>query len=185
MLQLHDLTGMEIIKNLSANRAIKDLFQCVTIGIHLTAVKLPETVTTIGFGAFTWCAKLKMVEIPTSVTHIDWSAFSESGLTDVYYTGTKAQWNAIIIEEDNEPLLDANIHYQSAMPDTQPGDMNNDGTLDTNDAVYLLLNIMFGAEDYPVSAGANLNLNGDGSVDTNDAVYLLLHVMFGAEDYPI
>ena len=66
-----------------------------------------------------------------------------------------------------------------------PGDMNGNETLDTNDAVYLLLRIMFGAEDYPIAGDLNLDLNGDETVDTNDAVYLLLHVMFGAEDYPL
>ena len=34
---------------------------------------------------------------------------------------------------------------------TIPGDMNGDGELTTNDAVYLLLHIMFGAEDYPLA----------------------------------
>lgn len=48
----------------------------------------------------------------------------------------------------------------------------------------LLLHVMFGEEDYPISA-ANKDVNGSGAVDTDDAVYLLLHVMFGAEDYSI
>ena len=66
-----------------------------------------------------------------------------------------------------------------------PGDMNGDGKVNTDDAVYLLLHVMFGAEDYPVPAGANLNFDGQGKVNTDDAVYLLLNVMFGAEDYPL
>ena len=67
---------------------------------------------------------------------------------------------------------------------TSSGDMNGDGKLDTNDAVYLLLNVMFGDGDYPIT-NPDQDMNNDGKVDTNDAVYLLLHVMFGAEDYPI
>ena len=66
-----------------------------------------------------------------------------------------------------------------------PGEMNGDGRLDTDDAVYLLLNVMFGSGDYAVPATAKRDTNGDGKVDTDDAVYLLLHVMFGAEDYPL
>ena len=31
-------------------------------------------------------------------------------LTDVYYNGTLEQWNAITIEDCNEPLLNATIH---------------------------------------------------------------------------
>ena len=64
------------------------------------------------------------------------------------------------------------------------GDMDGDGDKDTDDAVYLLLHVMFGAEDYPI-ANPDKDLNNDSKVDTDDAVYLLLHVMFGAEDYPI
>ena len=63
------------------------------------------------------------------------------------------------------------------------GDVNGDEALNTGDAVYLLLNIMFGAGDYPITASRDMN--GDGTVNTNDAVYLLLHVMFGAGDYPL
>ena len=66
-----------------------------------------------------------------------------------------------------------------------PGDVDCDGDTDTDDAVYLLLHVMFGSEDYPTAAGMDLNFNGDGDVDTDDAVYLLLHVMFGPEDYPL
>ena len=66
-----------------------------------------------------------------------------------------------------------------------PGDMDGDSDKDTDDAVYLLLSVMFGEEDYPIAATQNRDVNKDGKLDTDDAVYLLLHVMFGAEDYPI
>ena len=66
-----------------------------------------------------------------------------------------------------------------------PGDVDGSETLTTDDAVYLLLSVMFGTEDYPVPDGMMLDYNGDSKVDTDDAVYLLLHVMFGEEDYPL
>ena len=65
------------------------------------------------------------------------------------------------------------------------GDVDNNGNLTTDDAVYLLLHVMFGEEDYPVDDDISLDFNGSGKVSTDDAVYLLLHVMFGAEDYPL
>ena len=65
------------------------------------------------------------------------------------------------------------------------GDMDLNGSLDTDDAVYLLLHVMFGSGDYPIHAGANTDLDSNGAMDTDDAVYLLLHVMFGETDYPI
>ena len=66
-----------------------------------------------------------------------------------------------------------------------PGDMDLDGQLTTDDAVYLLLHTMFGTENYPVPDGMNRDFDGSGKVNTDDAVYLLLHVMFGAKDYPL
>ena len=67
----------------------------------------------------------------------------------------------------------------------QPGNVDGDDTLTTRDAVYLLLHVMFGGEDYPIDTVIVLDMNGDGKLSSSDAVYLLLHVMFGAEDYPI
>jgi len=46
------------------------------------------------------------------VTSIDEEAFSEcESLTVVWYAGTKAQWENITINNGNEPLSSATIHY--------------------------------------------------------------------------
>ena len=59
---------------------------------NLTSITIPKSVTTIGEGAFSGCNSLK----------------------DVYYEGTKTQWNAIAINEDNySSLNNAQIHYNS------------------------------------------------------------------------
>lgn len=64
-----------------------------------------------------------------------------------------------------------------------PGDADGEGTVNTDDAIYLLYNVMFGDEDYPVNQ--NCDFDGNGSVNTDDAIYLLYYVMFGEEDYPL
>ena len=52
--------------------------------------------------------------IPDRVTSIDQLVFYGcSNLTDVYYGGSEAQWNQIAIAEDNDPLLNATIHFNS------------------------------------------------------------------------
>ena len=65
------------------------------------------------------------------------------------------------------------------------GDMNADGYVTTEDAVYLLLSVMFGNGDYPLPAGIYPDFDGSGQLTTDDAVYLLLHAMFGPQDYPL
>ena len=52
-------------------------------GYNLTGVIIPDTVTTIGWGAFESCSELISVTIPGSVTSIGYVAFGGSGLTSV------------------------------------------------------------------------------------------------------
>ena len=78
----------------------------------LTSITIPNSVTSIGDHAFGGCASLTSITIPDSVTSIYFGAFYGCiDLTDVYYTGSEEQWNKISIHKDNEPLLNATIHY--------------------------------------------------------------------------
>ena len=69
--------------------------------------------------------------------------------------------------------------------DAIPGDMDLNAKVTTDDAVYLLLRVMFGDEDYPMHKSLNPDVDGNNQMNTDDAVYLLLHAMFGAGDYPL
>ena len=87
----------------------------------LTSVTIPDGVTSLGGQAFFFCRSLTSITIPSSVTRIENNAFgSSSALTDVYYSGTEAQWNAITIGINNEPLKNAQIHYNSSGPEPAP-----------------------------------------------------------------
>lgn len=78
----------------------------------LTEITIPDGVISIGDFAFSNCHNLTTVTMPNSVTSIDSFAFIQCfSLTDVYYIGTEVQWKAIDIENDNDSLLNATIHF--------------------------------------------------------------------------
>ena len=87
----------------------------------LTSVTIPDGVTSIGNYVFVGCESLTSVTLSNSVTRIGASSFySCNNLTDVYYSGTETEWNAISIGARNEPLTTANIHFNSSGEEGEP-----------------------------------------------------------------
>ncbi len=93
-------------------------------------VLIEDGVTAIGTQAFMGLDEMTAIQIPTSVTYIESSAFRDcSSLADVYYTGAKSQWNAITIKAmprvytsssssyvPTNYLSLASKHYNSSLP---------------------------------------------------------------------
>ena len=78
----------------------------------LTAITIPDSVTSIGNRVFYNCSNLTSIIIPNSVTSIGEFAFYDCySFTDVYFTGTEQEWAAISVGANNDPLLNATIHY--------------------------------------------------------------------------
>lgn len=104
----------------------KGAFMCCD---SLETAKIYNGVETIGRSAFFGCSTLKNVQIPKSVTAIGASCFSGSGVENVYYGGSKEDWNKIQYADGytnwsetgtmetakNSGLT--NIHYNSTLPD--------------------------------------------------------------------
>jgi len=79
----------------------------------LASVAILSSVTSIGSYAFKDCTSLASVTIPSSVTSIGASAFYGcNNLTDIYYSGTKSQWDAINKGSYSIPSTCV-IHYES------------------------------------------------------------------------
>ncbi|MCI9121105.1 MAG: leucine-rich repeat protein [Oscillibacter sp.] len=89
---------------------------------NLTGVTFSSGNTSIGDRAFWGLKALTRVTIPTSMTNIGYAAFWETGVKDVYYAGTEAQWKAIQTGDYNEALTKANIHYNHLMADVKTTD---------------------------------------------------------------
>lgn len=72
---------------------------------------VPDTVTKINPNAFN-NSTLTTVELPASLTEVEDGAFSDcSQLTSVIYHSTKSDWAKIAIQDNNEPLLNAQMTY--------------------------------------------------------------------------
>jgi hypothetical protein len=80
----------------------------------LTSIEIPEGVTIIGNHAFQGSKSLRTIRIPESMTSIDQSAFVGcGGLTDLYYAGTKAQWEALVGDKNLDMPEGVAIHFES------------------------------------------------------------------------
>ena len=105
--------GCRFATSVSIPGSVKELNFNAFWGCHaLTSVVLPSGVTTIGTQAFNSCTSLKTITLPDTLSTIGARAFTWcNALTDVYYAGTKAQWNRISISDDNNgPFTAAQEH---------------------------------------------------------------------------
>lgn len=80
---------------------------------NLTELVIPQGVTEIRSFTFAGCINLKSVTLPGGITAIGDSAFSDcTALTDIYFAGTQAQWDAINIGYwENDALENATVHF--------------------------------------------------------------------------
>ena len=121
-------------RSVSGNLYSKDGTKLIryAVGKKDVLFNIPDSVTDIGIDAFCGCDSLTSIMIPVSVISIDGRAFEEcANLRDVYYGGSKKDWNSVVIAWGNEPLTSAKFHYNSvSIPDSgQCGD-NLTWTLD-------------------------------------------------------
>ncbi|MGN0583357.1 MAG: leucine-rich repeat protein [Oscillospiraceae bacterium] len=93
--------------------SLKKIEECTFFRCHgLTSVTIPEGVTDIEMWAFGSCENITTVIIPESVKNIGVLAFYRNiKLTDVYYAGSEEKWNEITIDDGNENLTGAVIHF--------------------------------------------------------------------------
>ena len=119
--------------------------QALSHCISLKNIQLPSTITQITYGMLSSCTSLTQVELPKNVQSIDRHAFANCtalesivinaqvkeigkgafencpALKNVYFTGTQQQWKKIVIQENNEALKNAKVHFGYKII-TQPRD---------------------------------------------------------------
>lgn len=84
---------------------------------NLSSVSLENGLTSIEEWAFQGCRNLLSIEIPSSVKDIEDKAFDDcDSLSDVYFSGTHTEWDAISIGFYNDSLSSADIHINTDEP---------------------------------------------------------------------
>ena len=161
----------------------------------MTSVTITDSVTSIGYSAFESCTGLTSIIIPDSVAKIGSNAFSKcSGLTsisifnpncEIYNSGGTIASDAVIkgysgstaqayAEKYNRKF---ELISEAPTPELAMGDINGDNTVDSSDAVVVLVDyslISRGKESTLTDAQkAVADIDKDGKIDSSDASLIL------------
>ncbi len=79
--------------------------------MKLTSLQIPAGVKEIQNNLFASCYELAELSLPAGISSIGFGAFYQSGIQNVYFGGSEAEWKAMEVNDGNEPLADASIHY--------------------------------------------------------------------------
>lgn len=110
----------------------------------LESVILPDGLKRIGKHAFCGCPVLNSITLPGELEVIDWYAFGDSGITDVYYEGTKTKWSGHVEKKDHwdcnadNSKAEFTMHYYSEL------------TLDPNGADQTSEKVMVWSNETPI-----------------------------------
>lgn len=107
----------------NCNAIIETATNALVLGCKNTSI--PQCTTKLEQYAFSGACNLADIIIPSSVSAIGYKSFYKcTGLKNVFYNGSKSDWNSIDIEDVNSCLTNSYIHYNST------GDHNYDsGTI--------------------------------------------------------
>ena len=144
----------------------------------LTHVTIPKSVTEIRGYAFERCENLSTVNLQKGIQTIGCGAFTECvGLKDLIFCGTKADWQAVTIDEDGREELESVLKYHELVKKEKvPATCGKDGseeywTCSICDQVYLSADMTQNPQELtaPIAIPATGNHSWDNGVVTEKA----------------
>ena len=105
--------GCTNLENIILSDQITQIGRYVFSGCDsILSIIIPDNVTCVKKAAFSFCDGLTSLTFDNNIECIEYGAFKWcNNLTDIYYNGTEEEWNQISIDEENESLLNATIHF--------------------------------------------------------------------------
>lgn len=140
-------------------------------------------------GAETLTATLTPSDATSTVTWVssdtDVATVDTNGKVTAVAEGS-ATITAFVDANDNGVLDDGEVSATCAVtveaaPSVIKGDIDGNGTVDSDDAIYLLKHTLL-PNKYPIVGDGDVD--GDGAVDSDDAIYLLKHTLLPGK-YPL
>ncbi|WP_405352958.1 leucine-rich repeat protein, partial [Ruminococcus sp.] len=128
--------GCTSLSSVTLSRGLETIGDYAFWYCNMSSIEIPDTVTTMGTYAFAYCSALKDVKLSSGLTVLnEWSfayctnlqtiiftksiktvntsAFNESSLNIIYYTGNSSEWASTTINTYNDALINARVYYYS------------------------------------------------------------------------
>ena len=114
LLSPYCFSGLLKIESCAINSPVSIIgMGCFQDSRQLVHVDLSQCeITTIPIDTFLGCGALTTVYLPSTLTRIgSYAFFGCNNLTTIFFAGSQDEWNALIVEDGNEQLLNVNVIF--------------------------------------------------------------------------
>lgn len=191
----HAFHGCSNLREINFPANITDIeFGAFELCRSLTTVTIPQGIKNIDIAVFYSCTGLKSIVLPDSIKNIYTQAFDScTELADVFYAGSKAEWEQVIIVGDNQPLKTATIHYgknsYTLRFDANGGTVGPISKLVTNGQEYGNLPVPsrngYNFLGWFTSASGGTQITSDTTVDLTSDQTLYAHWSYASTTYTV